>query len=61
MKIADVEEGRCQEASMFSKEEYIPCNEPATHRILQPDGNVLRMCDLCADHNVRNRGAKELL
>lgn len=38
---------------------YVPCNKPATqligwkHRTEGP----YRMCDMCADHNVRNRGA----
>ena len=59
MKISEVAEGLCQEASIFSKEEYIPCNMPAVRIIHQRDGNILRMCSTCATHNIKNRGAKD--
>lgn len=36
---------------------YIPCNKPATQIIRAKDGVVIAMCDMCADHNTRNRGA----
>lgn len=52
-------EGRCEEASLLSTTGYIPCNQPAT-KIIQYIGEetMYRMCDMCADHNVRNRNAK---
>jgi hypothetical protein len=48
----------CAEASTLSRERYIPCNRPAkwvvgwTGRSEVP----IRMCEMCADHNVKNRG-----
>ncbi len=48
----------CEEASSLSAERYIPCNAPATRLIRNRDG-VYRMCDACANHNVRNRGATD--
>jgi hypothetical protein len=48
----------CAEASTLSGERYIPCNRPAkwvvgwTGRSEAP----IRMCEMCADHNVKNRG-----
>lgn len=37
---------------------YIPCNKPATKIIRwnRRSDDPVRMCDMCADHNVRNRG-----
>lgn len=55
--IENVPEGKCQEASILAKEKYIPCGAPAKFMVIQSDGNRLRMCDTCADHNVNNRGA----
>jgi hypothetical protein len=52
---------RCEEASMFSKETYIPCGEPATSIIWHnKDKRSYLMCFGCADHNVKNRGGIEL-
>lgn len=51
--------GRCEEASMMSREKYIPCNQPAT-TLIDTGGQTLRMCDMCADHSVRNRGMKRV-
>jgi hypothetical protein len=48
----------CAEASTLSRDRYIPCNRPAkfvvgwTGRSEAP----IRMCEMCADHNVKNRG-----
>ena len=52
--------GKCEEASPLSTLYYIPCNRPATRMIKTSDTKPYRMCDMCADHNVRNRGAKDL-
>lgn len=50
--------GRCEEASPFSTDAYIPCNAPATQMIGFPSGEgPYRMCTSCAAHNLRNRGA----
>ncbi len=57
---AEVPEGKCQEASTRSREKYVPCMMPAIRVIQQPDGNLLRMCTICADHNTRNRGAVDV-
>jgi len=48
--------GFCQEASIMSREEYVPCLGPAVAIIRNRDG-FYRMCASCTDHNVRNRGA----
>ena len=49
---------RCQEASMFSRGSYLPCNGPASAIVRHPrEKRAYFMCDPCADHNVRNRGA----
>lgn len=52
-------DGRCQEASFISTTKYIPCNAEAKFYVQQKGGDVLRMCEGCADHNVKNRGAKK--
>lgn len=52
--------GRCQEASPFSGEAYLPCNAPAT-KVVGWKGRSdapIRMCGGCADHNVKNRGGE---
>lgn len=52
-------EGCCEEAVLgFSF--YMPCNEPATQIIgwKGRDDKPIRMCDMCADHNLRNRGGE---
>jgi len=56
----EVPEGaRCQEASIFSKEKYIPCSAPAEAVVHHPsEGRSYYMCWPCADHNVRHRGAQ---
>ena len=44
---------------MMSREFYIPCNAPATKVLYcNRDKRDYRMCDMCADHNVR-RGMVE--
>jgi hypothetical protein len=51
---------RCEEASMFSSAAYIPCNAPAAF-VVKWKGRSdapIRMCEGCADHNVRNRGGE---
>lgn len=55
--------GRCQEASTLSGASYIPCNAPATQIVgwpRRPGEPDLRMCDMCAYHNINNRGAARL-
>ena len=47
----------CQEASVLSHSHYIPCGKPATCLVKNRDPKPYFMCDACADHNVRNRGA----
>lgn len=52
----------CQEASAASHETYIPCGRPAQFIVRHPRNNeTYPMCDACADHNVRNRGAVYVL
>jgi hypothetical protein len=53
-------EGCCEEASHLSTTAYIPCNRPAT-KIMhsEKDQRNYRMCDMCADHNLR-RGMTEV-
>lgn len=56
--------GRCEEASPMSHTFYIPCNSPASCKVVwyDHDGFVregpVRMCEPCGWHNVNNRGAK---
>jgi hypothetical protein len=52
--------GRCEEASIHSREFYIPCNQPAAWIVKNRDPSPYRMCEACAAHNVNNRGAKKL-
>lgn len=49
----------CEEASMLSVGLYVPCNQPATRMVKNRDPKEYRMCDACAYHNVRNRGAED--
>jgi hypothetical protein len=52
---------RCQEASHLSRQSYIACRAPATHVIWHDkDRRGYYMCDACADHNVRNRGGRDV-
>jgi hypothetical protein len=54
------QDGGCEEASIFSREVYIPCNQPATKVMRsERDKRDYRMCDMCADHNLR-RGMVEI-
>lgn len=48
----------CEEASLASRDFYIPCDNPAVFIVKTSDQAPYRMCEMCADHNVRNRGAK---
>lgn len=53
---------RCQEASVFSTDSYIPCGAPAS-AIVKHNGRTERpyfMCQACASHNVANRNASLL-
>lgn len=54
---------RCQEAAFSLGANYIECGRPATHLVFhEHDGrNVYLMCDACAYHNVKNRGAVLLM
>jgi hypothetical protein len=50
----------CEEASMLSREKYIPCNSPAARLIYSSrDNRTYRMCDGCADHAIHNRGMED--
>ena len=56
-----VAEGLCQEASPASTFAYVPCGAPATTVVTSPSGDeTYRMCDMCAHHNVNNRGFTEV-
>ncbi len=47
----------CQEASPASGATYVACGRPASASIRSDkDGRSYNMCDMCADHSVRNRG-----
>lgn len=50
----------CEEASVMSMKFYIPCGKPAVALVKNRDPKPYYMCEGCADHNVRNRGAKLL-
>lgn len=52
-------DAKCQEASVYSHTCYIPCCAPAVAVIRhEKDNRDYYMCLPCADHNLRNRGAK---
>jgi len=52
---------KCEEASMFSRETFIPCGDRATSIVWHnKDKRAYAMCFGCADHNVKNRGGIEL-
>ena len=59
MKNAKGREVTCQEASAASITRYIPCSRPAAVIIDNGDTHPYWMCEACAGHNVRNRGAVE--
>ncbi|MCD0415700.1 hypothetical protein LOC51_00600 [Rubrivivax sp. JA1024] len=54
------DEDCCQEASIFSVAVYMPCNAPATSVVgwKGRSDTPIRMCDACANHNIRNRGGE---
>jgi len=60
MKNARGREMKCQEASILSKEYYIPCGAPATMIVDNGDKQPYWMCEPCGTHNVRNRGGVKL-
>lgn len=50
---------KCEEASLLSKETYLPCGQPATHVIYhRRDKRAYLMCMPCAWHNAHNRGGQ---
>jgi hypothetical protein len=50
-------DAKCQEASIHSREFYIPCSSPAVAVVRhEKDRRAYYMCHPCADHNIRNRG-----
>lgn len=48
----------CEEASTLSHKFYVPCNQPAVNIVGWQGRNdtPLRMCAMCTDHNIKNRG-----
>jgi hypothetical protein len=53
------DDAKCQEASVLSVKEYIPCHAKATAIVFhEKDRRGYYMCDPCADHNIHNRGGK---
>ena len=54
--------GGCQEqADLPFVTVYFPCGRPATRVVQFPSGEgPYRMCEMHADHNIRNRGANDL-
>lgn len=50
----------CEEAALISSQFYIPCNRPAVYMVGWNGrrDTPIRMCKMCADHNVRHRGGK---
>ena len=53
----------CQEASIHSRETFMPCGAPAAAIVWhERDGKHLYlMCAHCAAHNIRNRGGRLLM
>jgi len=50
----------CEEASLLSRNYYIPCNRPAVCIVgwKGRSDTPIRMCEMCTDHNVKNRGGE---
>src|SRR5882757_10012436 len=50
----------CEEAAMLSESSYVPCNRPASSIVGWKERNEkpIRMCNICADHNVKNRNGE---
>lgn len=53
--------GTCEEASMFAPPGcYLPCGNPAVTRVHhRRDDRTYNMCEMCADHNIKNRGGED--
>lgn len=52
-------DAQCQEASIYSRESYIPCGSPAVAVVAHDkDGREYYMCLPCADHNLRHRSGR---
>lgn len=53
-------EGCCEEASTQSRDFYIPCNNPAINMVGWKGRSdaPIRMCAMCTNHNVKNRGGE---
>lgn len=50
-------DGPCEEASPLSFKFKIDCGRPSVAIVWHnKDQRAYRMCDMCADHNVTNRG-----
>jgi hypothetical protein len=50
-------DAKCQEASVLSRQKYIPCGAAASAIVYHAkDGRAYYMCSPCASHNVKNRG-----
>jgi hypothetical protein len=53
------DDATCQEASVLSVHNYIPCGDTAVAIVYHPkDGRKYYMCAAYTDHNVRHRGGK---
>ena len=59
--IIEAKPGCCEEAAL-GMPLYVPCNKPARYMVgwLHRKEGPYRMCEMCAYHNVRNRGATAL-
>jgi hypothetical protein len=57
MQDARGRERTCQEASPMSRDQYVHCGALATCVVDNGDERPHWMCEGCADHNVKNRGA----
>ena len=58
----DAKPGGCQEASLHNPipNVYLPCNQPAVRLVYHSrEDRTYRMCEMCADHNLKNRGGED--
>ena len=55
--MTDFQGKTCEEASSHSVIAYVPCGKPAVALVKNRDPKPYLMCEMCADHNVKNRGA----
>lgn len=59
--IALATSGTCEETSDYIRGMHITCGRPAVTTVYHKhDRKSYAMCEMCADHNINNRGGQEV-